>query len=146
MSRSGYVDDFDDCGGRANLWYGTVRRAIRGKRGQKLLRDMRDALDAMPDKRLIPQALVDEDGGHCALGALGAMRGIDMSAIDPEEPEHVAAAFSVAPALVREISFENDDFYPYGNQENVEEKRWKYMRIWVERNIIKPADLAEGGK
>lgn len=134
MSRSGYSEDYEDYA-RMNLWYGAVRSAIRGKRGQKLLRDMRDGLDAMPDKRLIAGELITEDGDRCALGCVAAIRGIDVSHVDPEEPEQVAAAFGVSPALVREIEFENDDFWPYGTQENLEEKRWKYMRNWVERQI-----------
>lgn len=52
MSRSGYCDDCDDplALGR---WRAQVKSATRGKRGQKLLRDMLAALDAMPEKRLI---------------------------------------------------------------------------------------------
>ncbi len=38
MSRSGYQDD---CEG-LNLYRGTVRRAIRGKRGQAFLRELAD--------------------------------------------------------------------------------------------------------
>ena len=56
MSRAGYCDDFED-----NLelgrWRAQVRSATRGKRGQKLLRDLLGALDAMPEKRLVSDVL-----------------------------------------------------------------------------------------
>lgn len=52
MSRSGYHDDMDDVLALGR-WRAQVRSATRGKRGQKLLRDMLSALDAMPEKRLV---------------------------------------------------------------------------------------------
>lgn len=56
MSRSGYHDDMKDplAYGR---WRAQVKSATRGKRGQKLLKDMLSALDAMPEKRLVSGAL-----------------------------------------------------------------------------------------
>jgi hypothetical protein len=42
MSRSGYDDEGD-----FGLWRGTVLAAIRGKRGQAFLREMKTAMDAM---------------------------------------------------------------------------------------------------
>ena len=130
MSRHGYIDDMDD-----NLalgrYRGRVQSAIRGKRGQKLLRELRDALDAMPEKRLIREALVDSDGGCCALGCVGRARGVEMDNLDPEDADQVAAAFDIAEVLAREIAFENDDCY----YDTTPEARWSYMRKWVERNI-----------
>ena len=56
MSGSGYNDD---CDGWALIrWRGAVASAIRGRRGQAFLRDLLAALDAMPDKRLVADALV----------------------------------------------------------------------------------------
>lgn len=129
MSRSGYVDDLDplDLG----RWRGCVASAIRGKRGQALLRSLRDALDAMPVKRLIAESLVQTDGEVCALGCLAAARGIDVSDLDPEEPERVAAVFDVNEKLVREIVYENDE----GSWRATPEQRWANMRKWVERHI-----------
>ncbi|UNY90628.1 MULTISPECIES: hypothetical protein [unclassified Pseudomonas] len=102
--------------------------------------ELRDALDAMPDKRLIAEEL-EADGQYCALGALGAKRGINMKCIDPYCRESVAAAFEIAPALAAEIVFENDE-YPGGFwgasgkwQRETPEHRWQRMRNWVEANI-----------
>lgn len=128
MSRSGYVDGLDpfDLG----RWRGWVMSAIRGKRGQAFLREMRDALDAMPEKRLITNELFDSDGEKCALGVVGAARNLDMTNLDPEDPEAVAQAFGVSEKLIREITWENDDVESW-----TPEKRWSYMRRWVSSHI-----------
>lgn len=127
MSRHDYSDDLDplDLG----RWRGCVASAIRGRRGQKMLRDMRDALDAMPVKRLIAEEL-ECDGEVCALGAVGRLRGIDMSLIDPEDSDLVADLFDIAEPLAREITYENDEFGC-----GTPEERWAYMRRWVESLI-----------
>ena len=46
MSRSGYTDDNEDplANGR---WWQAVKRSLEGKRGQALLRELVEALDAM---------------------------------------------------------------------------------------------------
>lgn len=73
MSRSGYSEEEDEPGQFA-MWRGQVASAIRGRRGQTLLREMLAAMDAMPVKRLIANSL--REG-----------RGIQVSVIwDPEAP------------------------------------------------------------
>lgn len=108
MSRSGCTDDYDE-DGTGGLWRGAVARAINGKRGQAALRETLAALESMPQKILIGESLVTADGEFCTLGALGAARGLDMSAVDPEDWDAVAALFDIAPAMVREIVYENDE-------------------------------------
>ena len=64
MSR--FSDDYDyDCEyytNAADLWQHNVKAALSGKRGKKALAELRDALRALPDKRLIAGAL-------CTVGA-----------------------------------------------------------------------------
>jgi hypothetical protein len=60
MSRSGYSDDYDD-GNSLAMYRGVVASAMRGKRGQAFFRDLVDALDAMPEKRLIEGDLIREE-------------------------------------------------------------------------------------
>ena len=131
MSRHGYCDDLDQKD--LAMWRGRVASAIRGKRGQELLRDMRGALDAMPKKRLVRGELQTADGGVCALGCVGARRGIDMSSLDPQENEVVASALNIAECLAREIEYENDDFH------GTDEQRWAHIRKWVDANIVEAA-------
>lgn len=47
MSRSGYSYGADDV--QANLCLGAVKQAIRGQRGQAMLRELIQALDALPE-------------------------------------------------------------------------------------------------
>jgi hypothetical protein len=102
MSRSGYSDDID--GWALIRWRGAVTSAIRGERGQAMLRELVQALDALPEKRLASGSLVTAEGDYCTLGALGRARGMDMAPIDPEDREAVAKAFGVAEALAAEIT------------------------------------------
>ena len=159
MSRSGYSDDCDSA--ELNMWTGAVASAIRGKRGQAMLRELLAALDALPENRLATESLVSAEGEYCALGALGRARGMDMESIDPEDRKSVAWAFGIAEALAAEIMYRNDEvideckyidvtfsgpvrpIYPeYGKHTKTvrmlgaAEKRWSYMREWVASNII----------
>lgn len=126
MSRSQYNDDGSNW--QVICWRGAVTSAIRGNRGQQLLREMAEALDAMPVKELIAGAL-EENGGYCALGVVGAKRGIALSEIDPDEPEEVSKAFNIAEALAREIADVNDEWHM------TPDARWKRVRAWVAEQI-----------
>lgn len=123
--------------------------AIRGKRGQALLRDLAAALDAMPDKSLGTSMT------QCALGELGVRRGVDMAKFEPTTPEWtlpgpppkwwdnsddeidhdaVGAAFDINEKLVREIMYINDEWGRGGG-----EARWRTVRKWVAQNLAKDA-------
>lgn len=161
MSRSGYSDDCDDEWALIR-WRGAVASAIRGKRGQAMLREMVLALDALPEKRLAAGELVTEGGDCCALGAVGLSRGLDMAPIDPHDLDSVAEAFNLTNALVAEIAYHNDEvidkyswayveicgpvrpYYPdYGDHvrrvrvsdTRADELRWQHMRDWAVTNI-----------
>jgi hypothetical protein len=129
MSRSGYSDDCENWS--LICWRGAVNSAIKGSRGQAFLLELRDALDAMAEKRLVADVL-EADGEFCAIGVLGAKRGINIAALDPGDREEVAGAFGIAPALAAEIVYMNDE----GSwQAETPEQRWARMRKWVEENI-----------
>lgn len=162
MSRSGYSDDIDHWA--LLRWRGQVASAIRGKRGQKLLRELAEALDAMPVKELYQDALKTNEGQFCALGVVGNARGIDLEAIDPEDPDCVASAFDIAHQLAQEIAYLNDEHLvdmmkvvevevcgpisrrdlPYfghirrvlvPNEDHASE-RWRAVRKWVGEQLI----------
>ena len=150
MSRSGYTDDYDE-DGTGGLWRGAVERSIKGKRGQAALRELAAAMDAMPVKALAAESLITADGAFCTLGVLGQARGLDMKPIDPEDWDAVAKAFNIAPAMVREIVFENDEqtdtheyvdvvicglmppyhVYPYGHKEHK-----RSVRVAIDPTIV----------
>ena len=132
MSRSGYSDDLG--AGELARWRGAVESAIRGKRGQKLLREMRDALEAMDERRLISDELEASDGSDdvCALGAVGRVRGIEMRHLDPDNRYQIAAHFDIAEALAAEVVFENDEG---GRASETPEERWIRVHAWVCENL-----------
>ena len=133
MSRSGYSDDYDLENWDLIRWRGQVASAIRGKRGQAFLRELVAALDAMPEKRLIANEL-ESFGNVCAIGSVGMQRGVDMTKLDPDDYDRIAATFGIAPQLVQEIEWMNDEAY-FGE---TPEGRWKFMRDWAIRKLKTP--------
>lgn len=142
MSRSGYSDELDQW--PLIQYRGQVASAIRGRRGQIFLRELLAALDAMPEKRLIANDLETPTGEVCALGCIAKARGVPRPKVDEwddDEPHRrrLAKAFDIAPQLVAEIEYENDEIA----QRETPEQRWGRMRAWVESQI-KPSGLHEG--
>lgn len=137
--RSGYSDDIDQ---RDRAMYrGRVASAIRGQRGQRLLRDCLAALEAMPEKRLIPNQLIDGKD-VCLLGAAGNGRRIDLIGLDPEDHDLLGRTFDAAPCLIAEIEYVNDEQGPYRTDERgkwrpeTPEERWERVRQWVLDHLV----------
>ncbi len=128
MSRSGYSDDAENLG----LWRGNVDRAIAGKRGQKFLKEMAAALDAMAVKKLVSNAVVRDEQHVCAIGAVAVARKLDVSDLDIYDGEEVGKTFGVARHLAQEIAYENDEQGPRGE---TDEQRWERMRAWVDAQL-----------
>jgi hypothetical protein len=131
MNRSGYSDDLDNWA--LIRWRGAVLSAIRGKRGQAILRELVRALDALPERKLAAGELLAPDGKYCALGAIGRMRGMDMRPINMSDYESLARAFGITVALAAEITYENDGCA--APSKFIEERRWEYMRDWAMSHI-----------
>lgn len=129
MSRAGYSDDIDQW--QMIRWRGQVASAMRGKRGQAFLRELIVALDALPEKKLITNDLQHGDN-VCAIGSVGLLRGLDMSKLDPHNPEGIANAFGIAHQLVREIEWMNDE----GVFGATPEARWREMRAWAVSGLL----------
>ena len=134
MGRSGYSESCE--GWDLIRWRGAVASAIRGHRGQALLQEMADTLDAMEVRELVAGEL-ESDGQHCALGSVGLRRGIQLAELDPYDREGIAKAFGIAGALVAEIAFVNDGEYSYRHESPAE--RWQRVRAWVDNQIRKEA-------
>ncbi len=139
MSRAGYGDDCDDSWAQI-MWRGQVASSIRGKRGQAFLRELIDALDALPEKKLAYYDL-KSDAGVCALGCVGVKRGMEVEKLDPEDWNGLAAAFGIAAPLVREIEWMNDEA---GWYDETPEKRWQRVHNWA-ASQIKAANAPDRG-
>ena len=149
MSRSSYTDDYgEDYPGQLELYRANVERSMRGKAGQARLRELRDALLALPVKELhdgIFAAGTPEKPAVCALGAWALKRAggdpakaAEMAGPSPEEDTETAAALAAHgwPRLVvMDTIFMNDDV---GRHETPAE-RYARVLAWVESQIIEPA-------
>jgi hypothetical protein len=132
MSRSGYSDDCDDIlvHGR---WRAQVASAIRGNRGQKFLKELAAAMDAMPEKTLITGELISKEGECCTMGVVCQSRGLAVTDVDENSPEEVGNLLGIAPQLAAEIAYENDECSDHLSHE----ERWMRMRKWVDDHLKK---------
>lgn len=151
MSRSGYSYDLDQWD--LIRWRGAVASAIRGKRGQALLKELEAALLVLPEKKLCKYDFANPDTGEvCALGEVAlkqrldkgmalteALKEIQEKYPEGEEAEVIAAEMNVADALVKEITYINDDDY----ENSTPEKRYEVILAWVRENIVKPKGKSE---
>lgn len=97
MSRFGNDGDGDYEPLDMGRWENNLRRAITGKRGQKVLRELREALLALPERRLVAGDLATPEGEVCTVGAYVAWKKAQdegvavtdaakaLAAVDPEE-------------------------------------------------------------
>ena len=132
MNRSNYIDDCDLDPLDFGRWRGQVAATIRGRRGQAFLRELAAAMDAMPEKVLIANELIDVEGDCCTIGVVCKARGIDVSAIDIECPSSVGKAVGISHQLAAEIEYLNDYW-----QDETPAARWQRMRRWVDQHIVK---------
>lgn len=111
MSRVTYNED--DLWG-AIRWAGAAKKAIYGKRGQLVLRELEAALLALPEPKLITDEFANDEGEVCALGALAKARGIDYNAmadwdVEWDDVDGVTEKLGITRTLAWEIMAQNDD-------------------------------------
>ena len=131
-----FSEDYDSevAEGAWALWDASVRRAIAGKRGQKVLRDLEIALIEMEPKRLIGGSLITTDGEKCALGQYAAWRGYDLTVGgDYNDMLHFAKKLGLTRTLAVEIVWQNDEAGDSWHEEP--ERRHKRVLAWV-RSMI----------
>ena len=131
VTRSNYAE----AGGLENWdlirWRGAVASACRGKRGQEFFVALVESLEAMPVHELVLDELETEEG-VCALGCLGRSRGVDMDVLDPNDAETVAKVFNIAPALAREVVYQNDEGACYPDTPTT---RWERVHAWAKKMV-----------
>lgn len=144
MSRSNYCEIEHE--GTVNLYRASVERAIKGKRGQKFLRNLLAAMDALPVKELYQGDLVSIDYdektgqnytlGYCALGTVckDKMSIDDLLKIDSFDHQELSRLFNISPRMAAEIMFENDEGESWLAETPVQ--RFDRMRLWVAGNIV----------
>lgn len=153
MSRF-HCDDWDGEGVHPLMWERTCLNAIRGQKGQATLRELKEALLALPEPKLIDGAFAYK-GEVCALGALAQYRfaagktvcwGESVIASIPQLEERLGddleddyitlelgEKLGLKRALAWAISYENDEGDFWGKE--TPEKRYQRMLHWVNQNI-----------
>lgn len=139
MSRSGWSEDWEP-DSREDQWAwirmrGAVNSAVKGKKGQAFLKDALEALEALPEKKLIKGEFVTPQGEVCLMGAVCLKRGIDVSNVDPDDDNHhkyVSELLGIAESLVQEVEFENDQALGYVTPEH----RYNYMHSWITQRLV----------
>lgn len=129
------------------LWRNIVNRAIHGKRGQQALRELEQALLALPHKRLIDGELCDRRD-VCVVGALGLYRKVQ-AGMTPEQAlddlPFIDTDFDTAwygrdelgltETLAWELGRINDEKFA----KLTPEERYEAMLAWVRDQLAQPA-------
>ena len=158
MSRFSEYDDWDNetilATGR---WKARMNAVLRGKPAQPFFRELEQALLAMPERRLIEGALVEE-GQVCALGQLLAHRQVQagvsreqaLATLEKEFPwgddphsnaDAAARETGMTVSLAELIQWMNDEEVGSGV---TPERRWQAMLDWT-RAQIRPVVAATHG-
>jgi hypothetical protein len=150
MSRFEY-DDYDSTITQ-EMWQHNVDLALRGRKGQKALRELLLALDAVPGHRLIRDYLVNpEQGEACAVGAWLAYKRI-ASGQTTDWNDTLRALYQqygetegwetgdigrrelrVTGTLAQHIAYRNDDYY---RSATTPEQLWQATYDWVRSQIV----------
>lgn len=131
MGRSGFYEG--DGQAEHNLFRGRVTRSLRGKRGQKALRDLIKGMDAMKEKKLA-YGKFQSGGNMCAIGVIANARGLDFSDLNPDDPDDlvdhdiISSRLDIAECMSREIQYENDEAW---YEVETDEHRWVRVRAWA---------------
>ena len=152
-----FEGDYDEqFPGQFMLWEANLERHFSGAAGQAKLRELRDALLALPEPRLIETRLADEQGNVCALGALALQHrvnhGEDRAKVLAEMAEAIrdeggwvdswdaeeqtreeAERVGCKLPLIVTVAWEND-FGP--SSKETPEERYTRMLAWVEKRIL----------
>lgn len=147
MSRSSYSDDYgDEFPGQLNLYRGNVRRSIQSKAGQARLRELREALLALPVKELEANTFVEgtrDSPRVCVLGAwaLAKQHGDPQAAAtmlksadaDDLETFECLAPHGWPKLVVLEAIYMNDE--GDGWRVQTPAQRYGFVLDWVNRQI-----------
>lgn len=162
--RIGYSDE-EDYPGQFGLWQGNCQRSLKGRAGQAALRELEAALLALPDKRLIAEELMDDNGAVCGIGAVAKFRGViteEMRAQGEHDMEGVGVDLGMPRLVAWKIVEMNDLQFsgtnllfaegpyrwpaeqPYAYIEVTPEQRYERMLKWVREQITPAVPDREG--
>lgn len=151
----------EDFNNASILWEANQERSLKSKRGQAALRRLEAALLALPEPKLIADAIETPDGLVCGLGALAKYEHYEGSLELPQKPAEdasheewdewythgdydgeatedamlaLAAALNVPKLVAVAIIHENDDSYQTQTPEARYSKVLAFVRRWITRD------------
>lgn len=147
MSRhwTGESDDPLDWG----RYTAALRSSIRGRRGQRLLRDLIDGLEALPEPELDCHELASHGTGCvCAFRAVALHRGEsfdDLADAETLEPSELAERYDVSSTLANEIVQLNDEIVAGGSHDVIQRRvRWRKVHAWALANLSPAPEKGHG--
>ena len=134
MSRITYTEE-EAFAGQVALWQANCARSLRGKKGQAELFALREALLALPVKRLLRDELYNDAGEVCAIGAYGKYKGVDIFKYDPEDTCHddIGVEGGMPRLVAWKVVEMNDEEFDRVSPE----QRYEKMLSWVESLLAK---------
>lgn len=154
-----FSDGDEEYPGQWWLWEQALYRAVNGRRGQQVLRDLERALLDLPEKQLIDGSLSDGKG-VCAVGAYVAQKRVEAGEDRDEVLEQLnglarndrwdeidgwaaeestilqGQAAGMQLTLAVSIASLNDEYYPV-----TPEQRYERVLEWVQKRIL-PEEVA----
>lgn len=141
----------------AILWQSNQERSLKSRKGQAALRRLESALLALPEPKLVADAIETADGMVCGLGALAKHEQYQGDLSLPQEPAEgteawyewdedeargetedamlaLAAALDVPKLVAIAIIYENDDYYGTATPEARYSKLLSWTRSWLAKD------------
>ena len=127
--------------GEFALWEGNCRRSLQGRRGQKAIQALKNALLAMPVKELHMDIFVEPSGETCAIGARMIQKKVDRgmsrelavrecAKVDPCEIQQTGVKLGMPPLVAWSVSVENDQDPNLSPRD-----RYQHVLNWVKRQL-----------
>ena len=136
------------------LWENALKRSFNSRRGQLMLRELRDALLALPEQKLIYSRLADATGGVCAMGALALHHRVkageereavlyDLHESEPGDDDYietweieqttltVAEHVGMAKTMAVDVAWHNDR-----EHDETPEERYTRILAWLDNVIL----------
>lgn len=134
-------DDSDYAALNYGRWERNMKVVFKSKKGKKFLQEMKEALEAMPVKKLIYGSLCEyrineneePEVVACAIGVYAISKGMNYNHLldDPEDAwstVEIGQSFGMTQTLAWAIGYTNDSNYHYLE---TEEQRWQRVYNWV---------------
>lgn len=125
-------DAEEDFPGQAAFYHANTARSLQGKKGQASLRELEQALLALPEKRLVSGEFETPEGEVCAIGALKRFKGVEHVEHDPSTDMDLVGEELGMPRLVAWMVVARND---HSFEDLNDDERYRAMLGWVRHQL-----------